>query len=76
MFLIGFAMNLVTFITLITWYKVKKDVEFNSGQYDYILFLTSSALSIFYTLLGLGENGNIKHWYVLTFYIYIYYFKP
>ncbi|GBB90692.1 hypothetical protein RclHR1_17720002 [Rhizophagus clarus] len=61
-FLLAFVMNLVTFISFITWYKVKKDIEFNSGRYDYIIFLISTGFSVFYTLLGVNKYGKAQYW--------------
>ncbi|RIA88279.1 hypothetical protein C1645_251435 [Glomus cerebriforme] len=63
-FLIAFAMNVVTFITIINWYKVKRNVYFNSGRYDYIIFLISAGFSMFYTLLGVNRYGKVQYWYV------------
>uniref|UniRef100_A0A1D1ZIF8 Uncharacterized protein 58 n=1 Tax=Anthurium amnicola TaxID=1678845 RepID=A0A1D1ZIF8_9ARAE len=63
-FLLAFVMNVVTFISFINWCKVKKDIEFNSGRYDYIIFLIATGFSIFYTLLGVGKYSKTQYWCV------------
>ncbi|CAG8536104.1 22257_t:CDS:10 [Rhizophagus irregularis] len=41
---------------------VKRDIEFNSGRYDYIIFLISTGFSIFYTSLGVNKYGKLQYW--------------
>ncbi|CAB4411097.1 unnamed protein product [Rhizophagus irregularis] len=61
-FLLSFLMSFVTFISFINWYKVKRDIEFNSGRYDYIIFLISTGFAIFYTSLGVNKYGKLQYW--------------
>lgn len=58
LFLFNFVMNLVTFIIFITWYQATRKIDLSFGRYDCVIFIVVTTVSMFYTLLGVGEYGE------------------